>query len=291
MTSLAVLVTCFNRRSKTIACLAALFNNSFPRHLNTTVFLVDDGSSDGTSAAVNSAFPNVRVIKGSGHLYWGGGMRLAFSEAMESDFDYYLWLNDDTVLLPDTISRLMEVRDQVKRTNEDEVIVVGTTFDALTGIATYGGQIRNRPNRKLSFRLVIPSERPLPCDTINGNCVLIPREVVAKVGNIDSALIHSMGDIDYGLRAAKAGCKLWVMPGYAGTCSTNPTTGTYNDRTLPLRRRLGAMLGPKGLPLSAWKILAKRHTGSMWVMYWLWPYARVLVESVVGKFISLRPPS
>jgi hypothetical protein len=36
------------------------------------------------------------VLGGDGSLFWNGGMRLAYADAMRSDFDYYLWLNGDT---------------------------------------------------------------------------------------------------------------------------------------------------------------------------------------------------
>ena len=40
--------------------------------------------------------PDVRLLRGNGQLYWNGGMRRAFGEAMAADYDYYLWMNDDT---------------------------------------------------------------------------------------------------------------------------------------------------------------------------------------------------
>ena len=286
MTSLAVLITCFNRRGKTIACLEGLLSNALPSDLRMMVFLVDDGSTDGTSEAVRSGFPNVQLIQGTGDLYWGGGMRLAFSEAMKGNFDYYLWLNDDTIIYADTVSRMLGVQNQVERSGENGAIVVGTTCDAANGEPTYGGQIRTDPNRKLKFHLVIPSDTPVPCDTINGNCVLISRAVVAKVGNLDDALVHSMGDIDYGLRAVKAGCKLWVMPGFVGFCSWNTGTDTYNDRALSLLPRLRKMLGPKGLPFTPWRVLTKLHAGPLWFVYWLWPYTRVVIDSLARRYRS-----
>lgn len=283
MTNIAVLITCFNRRAKTIACLEALFANRLPDGLQMVVFLVDDGSTDGTSAAVKSEFPAVRIIQGNGNLYWGGGMRLAFSEALKQSFEHYLWLNDDTILYPDAIARMFRTQNETELLNRNSTIIVGTTCDSASGTPTYGGQRRSRSGHKLKFDLVTPSDSPIQCDTINGNFVLISRTVAAKTNNIDEAFVHSMGDIDYGLRAVKAGCQLWVMPGFAGTCSWNASGGTFIDAALPLHQRLKKMLGPKGLPLASWKVLTKRHSGSFWIVYWLWPYSRVIIKAVIAK--------
>src|SRR5215213_1125781 len=100
---LAVLITCHNRRAKTIACLDALFTQArFAGGFR--VFLVDDGSTDGTREAVEAQFSNVTILRGNGTLFWCGGMRKAFAAAAPSDPDHYLWLNDDTRLDPDALS-------------------------------------------------------------------------------------------------------------------------------------------------------------------------------------------
>src|SRR5437879_10926345 len=61
----------------------------------------------------------------------------------------------------------------------------------------------------------------IDCDTMNGNCVLIQRSVVPRLGNLDHHFTHSMPDLDYGLRAKRAGCSVSVAPGYVGDCVTN----------------------------------------------------------------------
>ena len=101
---LAILMTCHNRKESTIVCLELLFNNELPVNFNIDVFLVDDGSTDGTTAAVNTAFPKVIVIKGNGQLFWNRGMRLAWEQAtLNKQYDFYLWLNDDIELFKDSL--------------------------------------------------------------------------------------------------------------------------------------------------------------------------------------------
>jgi len=72
--SIAVLMTCFNRKEKTVSCLDLLFRNQLPRGFKLKVYLVNDGCTDGTAEAVVDEFPNVTVIEGDGSLFWNGGM-------------------------------------------------------------------------------------------------------------------------------------------------------------------------------------------------------------------------
>lgn len=280
---LAVLMTCHNRKEKTVACLVSLYGATVTEDVEITVYLVDDGSNDGTTSSVKQKFPLVNIISGNGTLFWNGGMRVAWSEAMKRDFDYYLWLNDDTELYSETIAKLFATCQRFSEKERSDVIVVGTTVDPQSGVPTYGGQQRNRRWRALDLLLVEPKNEPVPCDTLNGNCVLVPRKVAVDVGNLDPVFIHAMGDIDYGLRARAAGYGLWVMPGYAGTCTGNPATGTYKDTTLPLSKRWEKMRSPKGLPLAQWKLMMQRHGGTFWILYWLMPYARMFLSPRLKK--------
>ena len=273
---IAVLISCHNRREKTLACLNALTASLIPGSVSIQVFLVDDGSTDGTGEAVRRRYADVRVIEGDGKLYWNGGMRQAFAAAMEQGFDYYLWLNDDTFLYPHALATLLKTAEAIEKEKGEAAIVVGTMQAEPNGPPTYGGVVRISRWRPVKFQLVTPSSEPVPCETMNGNCVLIPRGAAKVVGNLDGVFIHSGGDTDYGLRAGKAGFPLAVMPGYAGICTKNPVKGTYADPALPLRDRLSKMRSPKGLPAGPWYIFTRRHAGPFWWLFWIWPYVRII---------------
>lgn len=278
---LAVLMTCHNRRAKTLACLENLFKQKISSNVEIQVYLVDDGSSDGTGDAVRINYPVVKIIQGSGDLFWNGGMRLAFREAMKYDYDYYLWLNDDTMLYPTAIDTLFTTSESLIQQGHTQAIIVGSTQDPITGVLSYGGVINSCWWHPLKFQLVEPSEEIKPCLTINGNCVFIPREVVQIVGNLDSTFIHSTGDIDYGLRTYQQGGSVWVAPGYVGTCEFNGLRHqAWDEPNLTLRQRWQKINQPRGLPIYEWKVFARRHAGLIWPIYWLIPYARLLVKSV-----------
>lgn len=279
---LAVLIACHNRCEKTLACLRALFTCQLPQDLMLEVFLVDDGSSDGTGDVVKNTYPQIHVLQGDGSLYWNGGMRMAFSAAMEYDFDYFLWLNDDTYLYPHAIVKLLQTAQSLRRTEEAEPVVVGTTQEEKNGPANHGGVVVEGSWWK--SKLVEPNNEPIFCDTLNGNCVLISKCVAERVGNLDAKFTHTMGDIDYGFRVKKAGFSLVVMPGFAGQCYSNPISGTYEDETLPLKVRMRKILDIKGRPMKPWFVFLWRHFGVVGLFYWTGTYAKVVFSWLGVKF-------
>ncbi|HBE17625.1 MAG TPA: glycosyltransferase family 2 protein [Cyanobacteria bacterium UBA11149] len=288
---LALLLTCYNRKPKTLACLDALFAQILPPEVTFTVYLVDDGCTDGTAEAVGKEYPAVKILQGNGNLFWTGGMALAFREAMAEDYDYYLWINDDTLLYPEAISNLLATSHHLIEEGHLTSIVVGSTRDPETGTFTYGGLVQHRWWHPLRLGKVIPNQTVQRCDTMAGNCVLIPRNVVQVVGNLDSALTHYGADLDYGLRARSQGCTIWVAPGYVGTCSPNPSINRYVNSEDSLGKQWQKMNQPKGLalpdvtlfPIGEWKVLTQRHGGIFWPIYWLLPYRRLIKIFFFGK--------
>ena len=277
--SVCALLTCFNRRDKTLECLRALANSTGLEHVALRAVLVDDGSTDGTAEAVLAEFAWVEVVRSNGLLFWCRGMHLAFATALRHGFDHYLWLNDDTVLMPDAVARLLTCESHLRARLGTAVIVVGSTVDPLSGACTYSGELR--PARWLPSRVerVALASVPQRCDTLTGNIVLIPYRAAQRVGNLDDSFEHAMGDTDYGLRARRLGVELWVDSGIHGHCAHNPVAGTYLDESLPIATRWKRMLHRKGLPWRSWLRFTRRHTGVMWPLYFAWPYAKLLVVS------------
>ncbi|MEN9521435.1 MAG: hypothetical protein RLZZ381_4023 [Cyanobacteriota bacterium] len=269
---IAVIMTCHNRHDITIACLQLL-----EQQVNHRVYLVDDGSSDGTSTTVSQNYPAIKLFQGDGNLYWAGGMRKAFGEALKNNYDYYIWLNDDTMLKSGAFKNLLTIHHDLIQQGNSEAIVVGSTQDPITGKPTYGGAMKSKHWYSNKLEFLKPSDELQECDTMYGNCVLIPRAVAQKVGNIDEAFVHSLGDIDYGLRARQLGCSIWAAPGFIGTCSQNTVTGSWIDPQLSIFQRLKNVVQVKNFPISPWTVFTKRHSGFFWFFFWCLPYIRAII--------------
>ncbi len=269
--TVTAVLTVHNRRPMTLACLDALAALR-TEDAALSVVLFDDGSTDGTGEAVAATHPEVTLLSGDGSFFWNGGMRVAMARAMADDPDHLLWVNDDTVLQPDALQRLLDVAATLRTRGEAPAIVVGSVVDPDTGETNYSGVVQDRV-RRMWFKPVTATDTPVRVDSMNGNCVLVPREVYREVGNLDPGYQHSMGDYDYGLRATAAGFGVWVAPGTVASCPSNP--GFVPSGT-SVKEEFSRLRGTKHLPPGEWLQFVRRWGGPVWPVYWLFPYLRRL---------------
>ena len=229
MVNLAVLLTCHNRKDKTTRCLCSLkesiqyYNSQNDDQLVLEIFLTNDGCTDGTVEAAQAVLPDevsLHVIKGDGNLFWAGGMRLCWREALKrhSEWDYYLLINDDTVMMENLFEELFNAQEYVKEKYSVEGIVSGITCATDdTSKLTYGGDVW--VNRFLgTTRRLTPNGKPQMCDFTNANILLVPTKVVDKIGIFIDEFQHGKADYDYSNTARKTGIPVVLTAHFCGCC-------------------------------------------------------------------------
>jgi GT2 family glycosyltransferase len=275
---IAVLMTCFNRVQTTVNCLDHFYGCQRPEGWQLDVYLVDDGSPDGTGRIVAQSFPDVRIIQGTGHLYWCGGMRLAWKAASEAaDYDGYLWLNDDTLVFPSALSEIASAWAEASGRQAAAAIICGCTCNAQKTRCTYGG-------RSAAGALIDPTGQSARVDFINGNMVLVPKEVFLSVGNFPGYFTHALGDFDYSLRAEKVGHHSYITGNYVGVCEKGADP-SWIDSAVPFSKRVRTLYSPKGsaTPPVYFRFILT-HYGLLTAMRrWLLLHVRVCLPSLWVK--------
>ncbi|HAO05998.1 MAG TPA: glycosyltransferase family 2 protein [Chryseobacterium sp.] len=237
MKSIAILITVHNRKAKTLQCLEHLFVQQAVESYYWEVFLTDDGCTDGTVEAVANQYPSVHIVQGDGTLFWNRGMHRAWQAAVQTkDYDYYLWLNDDVTLFKDAIYEALEC----------DIICCGKSIicGALSSSInfesfTYGG-------KTLDGNYVIPNGNIQNCSIINGNFVLVNKNICNNVGILDPIYPHAIGDHEYGLRAIKYGFSVVTTRKYIGNCETNKLPPKWCRNDVNIFERCKSLYSPLG---------------------------------------------
>ena len=227
--NISVLLTCHNRQAKTETCLHSLkealeaYNNETEEKIYIEIFLTDDGCADDTAEAASAIFPDERVLhilRGDGNLYWAGGMRYCWQEAMKrrAEWDYYLLLNDDVELMLNLFDELFYAEKYAKENYAKEGVVSGITCSKKESrTMTYGGDIIT--NRFLfKMHRLEPNGKPQMCDLTNANILLVAKTVVDQIGIFHEHYRHGQADYDYSVMARNAGFPVVLTANFCGYC-------------------------------------------------------------------------
>jgi len=291
--TVTVMLTCFNRIKYTVPCVRDLVEGN--PNISFHFIITDDNSTDGTKEALEKLPYSITLLSGNGQLFWNGGMEKAldFALTQAEKTDYYLLVNDDVTFFKGAIEALIERQKDAPKAVKAEgtekegkgrseadrqAVIVGSTSDG-NGRTSYGG-VKLLSKHFARFALIEPSETYEECDTFNGNCVLIPREVFFRAGNVDGIYRHSMSDYDYGMRIRKLGFRIYNSAKHVGSCNDNDVTGSWRDNTLPRGERFKKKESPKGLPRRDWYHFIRKNFGFFPALYHsITPYIRI----VLGK--------
>lgn len=271
MAAVAIIMTVYNRLQQTRKCIESL-EMAF-RSVPHRYFITNDGSNDGTAEYLSniSEKMDVQIYQGDGSLFWNRGMYHSYQNALRGAFDFYLWVNNDTVFYPDMFQTLM--RDHHSAQGQNEICVIcGSVRSKTNGLITYGG---TGPNG-----LIPPTGSIQPCTHINGNCLLIPWNVAKRIGNLDYHYEHGLGDFDYGMRIRQAGGALFVSSSFVGTCEKNSIKNTWKDVSLPVLQRIRLMKTKTGQPRASYRHYLRKWNKSDWFLYYWKPYFDIVLGRI-----------
>lgn len=200
---LHILLPVHNRRETTVRFVKALGQQT---RREFRLILIDDGSSDGTAAAVRALWPAVEVVAGDGNWWWAGCLEQGCRHLRRTgvaDDDILLLMNDDVDIGPrfleEALGEFRETRD---------TLLLARQVDVRTGEAIdHGGGVR-ADLRELRFAAAGAPEE-INCLPTRG--LFLKWRDMGRVGGFrPDYLPHYLSDYEFTIRAWKKGLHLKV---------------------------------------------------------------------------------
>lgn len=250
MNRIAIILTSYNRVSKTVSCLEHLLKsyNECKDKVVLDIYLTDDNSSDGTGCVIRGKFPEVVILKGDGKMYWAGGMRNSWKYALKKNYDAYLLLNDDTNVTNNLFHLIYKIDEYCKNTYGRNGIYVGFTKDPFQQKTTYGGLVIIN-KFKFNYKKLSPTGDYQECNLGNANIMYVPKQVVDTIGIFSDRYTHGIADHDYTLTAKRYNIPVLCSAEYWGSCTDDNIDKYHYFRKLSLAERWKYLFHPKGLAL------------------------------------------
>jgi GT2 family glycosyltransferase len=209
----AVVVPVHNKLPLTLRFLESFARVDYPSY---SMIVIDDGSTDGTPEALARRFPRVVRLEGDGRLWWSGATNRGVRHALETGHDYVLTINNDTVVRPDFLRRLVAtarahphslVGARVNFLDQPrKVWAVGAFAHWHTGVILqcncHGGMEDD----------VVPLlHNPSPVQLLTGCGTLVPADCYREIGLYDERWCPQYhADSEFVLRATRRGYRALV---------------------------------------------------------------------------------
>jgi GT2 family glycosyltransferase len=227
-----VLIVVVNYRTAglTVDCLASLAPE-IGAGLDARVVVTDNASGDGSVARIEAAVREngwggwvtvVSLERNGGFAY---GNNAAIRPALDSADPprYVLMLNPDTIVRPgalETLLAFMEARPDVGLAGSRLEETDGRPHVSAFRFHSVLGELEDGLRLGLASKLLsrwsvwapVP-EAPCQVDWVAGACLVIRREVFDAVGLLDEGYFMYFEEVDFCLRARRAGWPCWYVPG------------------------------------------------------------------------------
>jgi len=250
---LLVVIVNFRTPSLTVDCLRSLaVEGTSPQSMR--VVVVDNASGDGSAAHIGAAIAEygwsawARVVEAPKNGGFAYGNNLAIRPALSAVDrpEYVLLLNSDTVVRPGAVQSLVAFLDA-----NPEASIVGSRLEDEDGtpqcsafrFPSWAGEFAEAAslgivNRLLHRQIILPGipERRCPMPWVAGASMLVRRTVFDEIGLLDEGYFLYYEEVDFCLRAARAGHACWYEPASRVVHLVGRSSGVTERTTAPKRR-------------------------------------------------------
>jgi len=237
---LSIVIVSWNVKDRLTACLASVFSSLAGIALEHEVFVVDNASSDGSSAMVRRCFPQVRLMSNEDNL----GFAAANNQAMaETRGRHVVLLNPDTAVRDGALKTLLDFMDQ-----SPSVGIAGPRlvyadggfqhsafrFPSLEQVLFDFFPVHHRlQDSRLNGRYprsLYDSGQPFSVDHPLGACMIVRRLALEQVGGLDEQFFMYCEEVDWAMRMKRAGWDVYCVPEAQVMHHAGQSTGQFRDK-------------------------------------------------------------
>lgn len=208
---ISIVILNWNQYDDTAECLRSLRHVHHPPF---EIYLVDNGSIDGSPEKLVAEFPEVRIVRNTENLGYAEGNNVGIRKALESGANFILLLNNDTVVHAEFLAELMKVADR-----EPTAGILGAKvvyYDRPDLLWALGGNLL-QPFARIRM---LGRDRPVAdvgssvgeFDHVPGATMFVRSEVFRRQGLLDRNYFLNWEDAEFCIRAKKAGWRVLGVP-------------------------------------------------------------------------------
>ncbi|HAJ56532.1 MAG TPA: hypothetical protein DCL35_02050 [Candidatus Omnitrophica bacterium] len=208
-----IVIVNWNGKVDLLECLASLKSSDYPKD-RYSIVVVDNGSSDGSQAAIAREHPDATLLKNTKNIGYVMAANQGIVYALDSGADYVWVLNNDVSVNKDTLSRLVAIGEKDGKVGVIAPVIYSFQEPPRIENAGYKINFWTGQLKKLKIGRDIfadPADRSADVDSILGCADLIRALVFKKIGYLREAYELYFEETDFNVRARKAGYRVVVV--------------------------------------------------------------------------------
>ena len=209
---LSVVIVSYNVRSYLEQCLQSV--QKALKGIEGEVFVVDNHSDDDSVETVRNHYPWVTLIENQENL----GFAKANNQAIrQSQAEYVLLLNPDTVVAEDTLRGVITFMDEHPKAGGAGVMMCyedgSRAPESRRALPTpWVAALKMLGFTKRYYMSYLPWDQPCRIEVVSGAFCLLRHEALKAVGLLDEDFFMYGEDIDLSYRLLKDGWENWYLP-------------------------------------------------------------------------------
>lgn len=217
---IAAIFLSWNAKQLTLRTLEKMNN------LGIDSIVVDNGSTDGSVAAISSKYQNAVLIENSTNLGFSPATNQGIAAAKELGYEYVLLLNSDVRLEVPTIPILLKALEADNNAAAASPVIYYPDHKKIW----FAGSNPNLARAESPHIMEVLESDIYTTKTLVAACLLIRTSALAKVGLLDPNYFAYFEDADLTLRLSLAGYKLLVVPQSTCIHEVSSSLGENNPR-------------------------------------------------------------
>jgi GT2 family glycosyltransferase len=194
------------------------------------LIVVDNGSVKNEAVVLQKKYPFIKTVRSEKNLGFAGGNNLGIREASGN---YLFFINNDTFVRDDSISRLIDIMEQKPLLGGLSPKILFA--DGGEGIQFAGYTPLSRVtlrNRLIGYREADAGQydKPRPTPYLHGAAMLIRREAIEEAGMMPEMYFLYYEELDWSLQIRRQGYELEYHP--AATIYHNESSSTGQNSPL-----------------------------------------------------------
>ncbi len=206
MKKTSIVILNWNGFNDTVECLESLKK---VKYLNYEVILVDNGSKNDEASLLENRYRNyIKLIKSKENVGFGEGNNIGIKKSLESNSDYVIFLNNDTVVNENFLEELIRIAEI-----DEKIAIVGAViYDYFTEKLVFGdGKIDKKLKIIFNPKIDISKEDYHFSEIFSGACFLLKTKYIQEYSLFfDKNLFLYGEEIDFSLKLKKLGLKITI---------------------------------------------------------------------------------